>query len=269
MNKSSFYFLLLFLFYSCFSISQNLPDSLLRRVVIFKKMVYGSDMNFQRELGLPEATGFYIKSDSISQLYIATAKHILIRKDTIKTTHVHYRHWTKDGNEEDVTFILSPEFKNSASKKFSSDKLIDLLILDQSLPVGAASRLPQVHGFSPNEIMNKNEFESIKKGQEIFYIGMYPDSVHTENNYYWIVQGIVDTVFIKPVVVEDKRLGFKLKVDYALKAIGKPGVSGSPVILQMGGQYKLFGIINAISIVNNNIFMLGTASYRINEILKK
>ena len=91
LRKNMAYSLILaFLFTPSIAWSQILLDSTLQKVVIFKKMSYNKNIPFQKGWGYPEATGFYFKPDSISQLYIVTAQHVVLMPLLIKRNLVFF-----------------------------------------------------------------------------------------------------------------------------------------------------------------------------------
>lgn len=250
---------------------QTFVDSLMWKVVIFKPPNHGRMMNFPDDVEHPQATGFCLRTEDSSELYYVTAKHIIPSLENILKVGVDVEGIDKNRRQYTQNIYIKSGFKNSGIKIFHPDSLIDLLVLniaDIGSRVGSGV-FQRPDGFGVDDIIRKDEFESIRKGQGVFYIGMDPDSINSLRNWYWIVLGVVDTIFNVPSMYEDKQAGFAFSGDFLLRvAIGKHGVSGSPVFVKVGDKYKVLGIVNAMVSAKDEI-MCGTAGYRILEILGK
>lgn len=252
--------------------AQRPPDSLFQKVVIFKKPAYGNKVDslskaYFREAGYPQATGFYIKPDSVGQLYIATAKHVFHRNDSIQTITIAWKSLLNKGD-----FWSSHLFLKNNVGLYDQDSLVDMVLVYNCLPPAAAHYLPKVYAFHPDEIMTKEEFFSVKPGQKLFYIGMYPDSISSEVTYFLNPTGQLKEIDTIPRIAKDMRSNLRFSYDFKLYIVGEPGISGSPVIMKAGNSYKVFGIINGS--LNDSIQsaqtknIIGTAAYRILDVLR-
>jgi hypothetical protein len=253
--------------------AQNLSDSLFKKTVIFKRQAYGnivdSTMNeYFNELGYPQATGFFIKPDSAGQLYIATARHVIMRSDKVKGISLYFTSHTDQ--EELLTILKFDDLRNVGL--YANDSLVDLVLVNDCSRPEVEEHLPKISAFRPNEIMSKEEFLSVKPSQELFYIGMFPDSVESEDNIYWFPTGYLKDIPKTSQVVVDTSKHLKFSYDFVMRIDGKPGVSGSPVFVKVGNSYKIFGIVNGFfndSLqLNQTKNFIGTAGFRILEILK-
>jgi hypothetical protein len=253
--------------------AQRPPDSLFQKVVIFKRPVYGDAVNsamrvYYRDAKLPQATGFYIRPDTAGQLYIATAKHVFLRNDSIQTITIQWKALL-----EKYSFWFFHSYRVRDVGLYPQDTLIDIVLANESYPPEAAGfGKNKVDGFHPSEIMTKEEFLAVKPGQELFYIGMNPDSISSEGMYYWFPTGKLKEICIIPKKVQDAMINYTFSYDFKIEIVGKPGISGSPIIMKAGDGYKVFGIINGhlddTSQGAQTKNFIGTAGYRILDILR-
>jgi hypothetical protein len=253
--------------------AQRPPDSLFQSVVIFKRPAYGNAVDsamkaYYREAKLPQATGFYIRPDSAGQLYIVTANHSFHRNDSSETITIQWKTLL-----DKHSFTTSHTFRVQGLGLYPQDTLIDIVLVSESRPPEFVRNVfNNVHAFHPNEIMTKEEFLSIKSGQEMFYIGMYPNSIASIEDYYWSPTGQLKEIYSIPRITKDTMANFTFCYDFKLNIVGKGGISGSPIIMKVDDSYKVFGIINGYlndsSQTKQTKNFIGTAGYRILEILR-
>ena len=253
--------------------AQRPPDSLFQKVVIFKRPANGyavdsSLKSYYQFAKWPQATGFYISPGRPGKLYVATAKHVFLTNDTVKAIAIA---WETLLDKD--PFWSSRLYHPKSVGLYPEDAFIDLVLADDCFSSEIAGKgFRKVHGFRPGEIVTREEFLSVQPNQELFYIGMNPDSISSEFNDYCFPSGRIKEVYSSPSIVTDSNNGFTFSYDFTLNIIGKRGISGSPIFIKAGDRYKLFGIVNGFktnwSQSTESIEVLCTAAYRILDILK-
>jgi hypothetical protein len=149
---------------------------------------------------------------------------------------------------------------------FDKDTLIDLVLINNTPHQQVNELFPHISALHSNEILTKEEFYNVTPGTEIFFIGMLPDSLTAVNTYVWFPSGTLKTIFTARRIGRDATMNIDFAYDFELSIPGKKGVSGSAVYIEIGGRYKLFGIINGIKNSTPSC-IVGTAGYRIMDIL--
>ncbi len=197
--------LVLFLTYFTSAYSQRPPDSLFERIAIFKRVIYSSQVTdsnqreylrthgeFETQKRYPQASGFYLATDSV--LHVVTAGHVINLRDTNKNVMLHF-----EGGNYDLTIKA---YKPESTDVFvrHSDSLVDMIIVNHYLYPGMAKPTSTFH---TDDILTKTDFDLLKRGQPVFYIGMFPDSLQSNQLWYWFPPGSVDTIFAKPKIVEE------------------------------------------------------------------
>ncbi|MFZ5940547.1 MAG: hypothetical protein ACOYXB_08230 [Bacteroidota bacterium] len=251
--------------------AQRPPDSLFQQIVLFKRQAIGVDKDksyqkFLKEYKLPQASGFYFRPDSL-HLYIATAKHVMQRDDSIKKIMIQYFTILESGG-----FWTCHTFHVNNYGLNHRDSLCDIVLVYNFFSLFNTGISEKIKGFTTKDIVTKEVFYSMRPGQNMFYIGMYPDSLKSIKNFYWYPKAELVNIYKIPKQVKAGKFSTPINCDFRLKSIGKQGISGSPVFIEINGKYKLFGIINATNSnsmnQNNYTEFIGTGAFRLLEILE-
>ena len=274
MRPSEFRIVLIFLLGFPFPLfSQVPPDSLLQRIGFFKHFVDNPMVlnesnrkyidSLADSLGFPIATHFYVKPDTLPELYAVTARHVL-HYDTTRfkgsRRAVRIVRDTKGGRRDETLYYRVPR---SNFVFYHPDSLVDLALFDLSSKLKFPEISGEYHSFSLREILTSEELDTLKAGQEVFYIGAYPDSVFSERLWYWYPHGTLKAI-VRPLLIQDTTIGFRFKAEILLNIKAKGGVSGSPVLVRKNDEWKVLGIING----GNAAATLCTPAYRILEALE-
>lgn len=242
---------------------QSLPDSLIARVVLLERIAYETEEGNWNQPKYPQATGFFMSLGSSALRYLVTAKHALYRPDTVVATQIHAV--GIEGKERD--FLLT-DYRTSRSVVQHEDSLVDLLLIDNN--TGLSPQKFDPHSFRESDIVGKSELERLRRGLQVFYIERWPDSAGTGMGAYKMPQGVFLKAPPEPLRLLDPIRNFSFNADFSLRIPGRPGVSGSPVLIRQGGRYRLLGIVSAFALDSNkNMTSVAfcTAAYRILETL--
>ncbi len=246
-------------FWSTSCLSQTPPDSLLEKVILFKRPDAGA--RYQKEWNFPAATGFFLDTGDIKHAYIVTAKHVLRTHDS--------------KNQKGLLYVMANGSQFSSHFRgrrhiVPQDSLLDVLVIDNNFGVQDIQKHVS-HGFELEDIVVKSEYDSLQSGQDIFFIGMFPDSVKSWKNCYWVPSGKFGGFFAPPKTFTDSRTKEKFKVDFFANITGAPGISGSPVLMRKDSTFRVLGVVSAILTDSTDAsrgVALCTAGYGIIEALE-
>lgn len=246
--------------------AQPLPDSLFARVVVLERIAYETERDNWNQPSYPQANGFFVSFGTSGLRYLVTAKHAFHRPDTVAETQIHVVGIAGRNHE----YVLG-DYRTSRSVLQHQDSLVDLVMIDNTTD-GVRSDWEEVPAcFRPDDIIGKEELEALRRGQKVVYIGRLPDSENPATGTYQMPQGIFLKAVHEPFRLLDPEHHFAFRADFTLRIPGRPGVSGSPIVLRQGDRYRLLGIISAFALDANKQMTdvaYCTAAYRILETLE-
>jgi hypothetical protein len=238
------------------------------RVGIFKD--YGPHSNEIDEYEFPKATGFFLKPTD-STVMIVTARHVVGCETSAEKMTV-YSFVPADPIPMRRISLFVPRER---ALVHATDTLADVAIF----PVSGMYRTNRSAfdkfrcWFSLEEIATKQEFDALRKGDTLFYVGAYPDSIDSARNYYWHARAVVRFVLPEPIPLKDSLNACTVSGQVLLTTTGKRGVSGSPIMrLTENGSIQLVGIMSGyafpeIGIGKREKVWFFTPAYKILEIL--
>lgn len=247
-------------------LAQQFPDSLVARVVLLEKIAYETGSNNWNQPGYPQATGFFISIGSAGLRYLVTAKHALHRPDTVAATQIHAVGIAGLNRE-----YLLGDYRTSRSVLHHLDTLVDLVMIDNTADGIGGDWQDTLPSFQPSDVVSKEELENMRHGQKVMYIGRWPDPDNPVTGTYQEPQGVLLKAGREPLRLVDPERHYAFEADFSLRIPGRPGVSGSPVLIRQGNRYRLLGIISAFAVDSNKEMMniaYCTAAYRILETLE-
>lgn len=255
-------------------LSQIPPDSLFLKIGFFKYLVDDHPKHLKDSVlayvknetyryGFPGGTHFFFKHDSFPELYAVTAKHVFLY-DTANFIGIQRGvRMIRNTERSQVDGTLLYGLPQSKYLFFHSDSLVDLALIDLSLNFKFSKPPEEYHWFNQSDILTKKELKMLIPRQEVFYIGLYPDSLFSHEMWYWHPKGKLKSIQ-KPILVTDSNKNFSFKTEILLDIESKKGVSGSPVFIKIKDKWKILGIINGHN--EDNTFC--TPAYRILEIIE-
>jgi len=270
MKQRLIFILLGFFVSSDYVLAQGPTDSLTCKVGIFKYPFIGApDSTYPASwmYTYPRASGFFFKSDDTS-LYIVTARHVFLPskgETAVTAMFVPDRHLPLPL----ISCIFTPR-----PNKCMPDSLADVDVFPLG-PTYSSSRsyFDKAHcWFSETEIASETQMNDVKVGDSAFYIGAYPDSINSWTNWYLFSSGIVRAIAPKPVTLVDRDRRTVTAARHFLEIVGRPGISGSPVIRKTtNAGYQLIGVISGVvtdSTSPYNRLSYFTAAHKILDLVK-
>ena len=210
--------------------------------------------------GYPQATYFFLKTDSLSVLCAVTARHVICY-DTAQKRGLRMVRNTKYGPQSLFLYVST---QRSARVFYHPDSLVDLAVLDQSLPIASQDNSEGLRWFSRQDILTEPELDTLTVPRPVFFLGLFPDSVSSETMVYWFQPGTLDSILNKPLLFHDQRINFTFKAELLLDLPAKGGISGSPVFVKSNDKWKILGIING----SNQTSTQCTPAYEILEAIE-
>lgn len=246
--------------------AQSFPDSLLTRVVVLEKIAYKTGDVSWNQPSYPQANGFFMSFGNTGLRYLVTAKHAFHRPDTVVATQIHVVGFAGQNRE-----YLLGDYRTSRSVLQHQDTLVDLVMIDNTIDGSKDNWKNPFPFFSPSDIVGEAELEALRRGQKVVYVGRWPDRENPATGTYQMPQGVFLKAVREPLRLVDPEHHFAFRADFSLKIPGRPGVSGSPVLIRQGNRFRLLGIISAFALdANKNMTDIAycTAAYRILETLE-
>jgi hypothetical protein len=256
---------LLQIFVPLYSFSQGLPDSLFSKVGFFEYYYPESGPGTRRYIDsmgftFPRATYFFLKSDSLSDYWAITAKHVILNG----AGHVRGLRMVRSTPFGPLSFFLYVTPHNSAWVFFHPDSLVDLAIIDQNGLFKVTHNAEQLKAFSTNDILTKREFQNLSVPQQVIFLALDPTSTTSDTMHYWVQPGTLDSILKDPPNFVDTTYKSLFKAEILLHIPSKRGVSGSPVFICINHCWRILGIMNGANAENAQC----TPAYRILEAIK-
>ena len=248
------------------ALAQQFPDSLQARVVLLERIAYETGSNNWNQPSYPQANGFFVGFGTTALKYLVTAKHALYRPDTVAGTQIHVV-----GVADQIRDYVLSDYRTSRSVLLHQDTLVDLVMIDNTTDGSGDNWKDILPYFRTSDIVPREELQSLSRGQKVMYVGHWPDAENPTTGTYQMPQGVFLKAMTEPLRLVDPERQFAFKADFSLRIPGRPGVSGSPVLIRQGNHYRLLGIISAFALdTNKNMTNVAycTAAYRILETLE-
>ncbi len=194
---------------------------------------------------IPNGTGFFVaikneNAPNILNVYLVTAKHILLDKKTNSLFNSVYIRLNKKTGDSEVYEV--PLHGPNALKVFDhNDPNVDIALI----PMAPDPNIFDIRWIPEDMITTKEIFKKskIREGDEVFFVGLFTPYYGSQRNYPITRFGKVALTTDEKIPWKDKEEPFKMLDLYLVELQSFGGNSGSPVFFYLDATREAGSIV--------------------------